>query len=176
MVALRRRGRRERLRTAAQKITRHAWVESAAGVANAARAALRVRLEMASEDGEVISESGIVFAPETSGRRVTDTRKGRNEMARCVTAWRCAGNGSKRRGCFVVDCGRIFLRWASNSVAESVSTAIVGKCHSLETRAEICSLITVRCGSFGGGGRSVFPRGSSRTAAARITFSVARFL
>src|SRR5258706_13740945 len=99
MVALRRRGRRERLRTAAQKITRHARAASAAGVANAARAALRVRLEMASEDGEMISESGIVFSPETRGRCGTDTRKGRKEMARCGTAWRCGRQRYKRNGC-----------------------------------------------------------------------------
>src|ERR1700738_1500839 len=95
----------ERLRTGVQKITRYAPAESAA-VASAARAALRVRLEMASEDGEMTSESGIVFAPETRGRCVTGTRKGRNVMAWCVTAWRCAGNGSKRSGCFVADGGR----------------------------------------------------------------------
>src|SRR4029077_577963 len=57
----RRHARRERLLMAVQKITRQARAERAAGAAIAARAALRVRLEMASEEGEVTSESGIVF-------------------------------------------------------------------------------------------------------------------
>src|ERR1700682_3250691 len=93
-----------------QKITRHARADSAAGDASAARAVLRVRLEMASDDGEVTSASGIVFAPGTTGRCVTEMRKGRNVMAWCVTAWRSVGNGSKRSGSFVIDAGRISLR------------------------------------------------------------------
>src|SRR5882762_1771613 len=45
--------RREGKQAAVQKITRHARAESAEGEASAARAALSVRLEMASDDGEI---------------------------------------------------------------------------------------------------------------------------
>src|SRR5260370_35831117 len=107
----------ERVRMALQKITRHARAESAAGDASAARAALRVRLEMASEEGEMTSQSGIVFAPGTRGSCATDTRKGSNVMAWCVTVWRAAGNISKRSGCLVADRGRISLREDCNSAA-----------------------------------------------------------
>ncbi len=100
----------ERLRMALQKITRHARADSAAGDASAARAALRVRLEMANEEGEATSESEIVFAPGTRGSCATDTRKGSNVMAWCVTLWRAAGNISKWSHCFVIDGGRISLR------------------------------------------------------------------
>src|SRR6266849_6905110 len=95
----------EQLRIAVQKITRQARGDSATGEATAAHAALRVRLEIASEEGEVTSESGIVFAPGTRGSCATDTRKGCNVMAWCVTVWRAAGNSSKRNGCFVTDRG-----------------------------------------------------------------------
>src|SRR6266478_9207004 len=107
----------ERLRMALQKITRHARADSAAGEASAARAALRVRLEMASEEGEMTSQSGIVFAPGTRGSCATDTRKGSNVMAWCVTVWRATGNISKWSHCFVIDGGRISSRRACNSAA-----------------------------------------------------------
>src|SRR5882672_1370010 len=67
---------REGKSAAVQKITLHARAESAAGDASAARAALRVRLEMASEDGEIISASEIVLAFGTRGSCATVTRKG----------------------------------------------------------------------------------------------------
>src|ERR1700687_3627652 len=99
--------RREGLRAAVQRITRQARAESAAGAASAARAALRVRLEMASEEGDVMSESGIVFAPGRRGSCATRMRKGCNVMAWCVTAWRAAGKGSNSSGPFVLEGGRI---------------------------------------------------------------------
>src|SRR5258706_11687744 len=67
---------------AVQKITRQARAERAAGDASAARAALRVRLEIAREDGAMISASEIVFAFGMRGSCATVTRKGRNVMAR----------------------------------------------------------------------------------------------
>src|SRR6266850_4070849 len=67
---------------AVQKITRQARAESAAGDASAARAALRVRLEMASEEGDIISASEIVLAFGMRGSCATVTRKGRRVMAR----------------------------------------------------------------------------------------------
>lgn len=100
----------ERPRMAVQKITRHARADSAAGDASAARAALRVRLEMASEEGEVTSESGIIFAPGRRGSCATDTRKDCRVMAWCVTVWRKAGNSSKRNDRFVTDGSRMSLR------------------------------------------------------------------
>src|SRR6266446_4277738 len=106
----RRRARQERPRMAVQKITRQARAERAAGAASAARAALRVRLEIASEEGEMTSESGIAFAPGTRGSCATGTRKGCNVMAWCVTVWRAAGNRSNWSVCFGADGGRISLR------------------------------------------------------------------
>src|SRR5258707_15559829 len=53
---------REGKSTAVQKITRHARAETAKGEASAARAALRVRVEMARDDGEIISASEMVLA------------------------------------------------------------------------------------------------------------------
>src|SRR5712671_7349480 len=73
---------REGNRAAVQKITRQARAESAVGDASAARAALRVRLEIAREDGAMISASEIVFAFGMRGSCATVTRKGRNVMAR----------------------------------------------------------------------------------------------
>src|SRR5258705_13681807 len=67
---------------AVQKITRHARAESAEGDASAARAALGVRLEMAREEGEIISASEIVLAFGMRGSCPTVTRKGRRVMAR----------------------------------------------------------------------------------------------
>src|SRR6267378_2153219 len=110
MVAPAEANRREGKSATVQKITRHARADSAAGDASAARAALRVRLEMANEEGEATSESEIVFAPGTRGSCATDTRKGCNVMAWCVTLWRPTGNISKRSGCLVADRGRISLR------------------------------------------------------------------
>ena len=73
---------REGKSAAVQKITRHARAETAKGEASAARAALRVRFEMASEDGAMISVSEIVFAFGMRGSCATLTRKGRSVMAR----------------------------------------------------------------------------------------------
>src|SRR6267154_4788567 len=73
---------REGKSAAVQKITRQARAESAEGNASAARAALRVRLEMASDDGELISASEIVFAFGMRGRCATVTRNGRTVIAR----------------------------------------------------------------------------------------------
>src|SRR6266403_4661436 len=72
---------REGKSAAVQKITRHVRAESAAGDASAARAALRVRLEMAREEGEIISASEIVLAFSMRGSCGTVTRKGRRVMA-----------------------------------------------------------------------------------------------
>src|SRR6266404_6693939 len=72
---------REGKSAAVQKITRHARAETAEGEASAARAALRVRLEMAREEGEIISSSEIVFAFGMRGSFATLTRKYRNVMA-----------------------------------------------------------------------------------------------
>src|SRR5229473_3615884 len=77
MVALADLNRREGKHAAVQKITRHARAESAIGEASAARAALRVRLEMASEEGEAILASEIVFAFDMRGSCGTATRNGR---------------------------------------------------------------------------------------------------
>ena len=77
---------REGKRAAVQKITRQARAESAVGDVSAARAALRVRLEMASEEGAIISASEIIFAFGMRGRCSTVTRNGRSVMARYVTA------------------------------------------------------------------------------------------
>src|SRR6266403_2787278 len=82
---------REGKSAAVHKITHHARAESAEGDASAARAALRVRLEMASDDGEIISASEIVLAFGMRGSCATVTRKGRSVMARYVTAWRAVG-------------------------------------------------------------------------------------
>ena len=73
---------REGKSAAVQKITRQARAESAVGDVSAARAALRVRLEMASEEGAIISASEIVFAFGMRGSCATVTRKGRRVMAR----------------------------------------------------------------------------------------------
>ncbi len=82
MLALARVNSREEKSTAVQEITRQARAESVEGDASAARAALRVRLEMAREEGEIISASEIVFAFGMRGSCATVTRKGRNVMAR----------------------------------------------------------------------------------------------
>src|SRR5712672_2569965 len=73
---------REGKSAAVQKIMRHARAEIAEGEASAARAALRVRLEMAREEGEIISASEIVFAFGMRGSCATVTRNGRSVMAR----------------------------------------------------------------------------------------------
>src|SRR5712675_2536209 len=78
MLALAEANGREGKFTEVQKITRHARAESAAGDASAARAALRVRLEMASDDGDMISASEIVLAFGMRGSCATVTRKGRS--------------------------------------------------------------------------------------------------
>jgi hypothetical protein len=82
MVALADANSREGKREAVQKITRQAREESAVGDVRAARAALRVRFEMASEEGATISASEIVFAFGMRGSCATVTRNGRNVMAR----------------------------------------------------------------------------------------------
>ena len=130
---------------------------------------------MASEDGEVMSASGIVFASGTRGSCATQMRKGRRVMARYVTAWRATGSASNCSGCFVIDGGKNSLRCARSSAAESARTAMVGKCHSLETSTETCPCAAVLCDKLGGGRSRVRPRGSRRTAAASTMFSVARF-
>src|SRR6267154_6027421 len=82
MLALARVNSREGNSAAVQEITRHARAESAVGDASAARAALRVRFEMAREEGEIISTSEIVFAFGMRGSCATVTRNGRSVMAR----------------------------------------------------------------------------------------------
>src|SRR5258707_8127595 len=82
MVAPAEANRRVGKAAAVQKITRQARAESAEGDASAARAALRVRLEMAREEGEIISASEIVLAFSMRGSCATVTRKGRRVMAR----------------------------------------------------------------------------------------------
>src|SRR5258706_8978694 len=82
MLPLARVNSREGKSTAVQKITHQARAESAEGDASAARAALRVRLEMASEEGDIISASEIVLAFSMRGSCATVTRKGRRVMAR----------------------------------------------------------------------------------------------
>src|SRR5712671_5847183 len=182
---------REGKSTAVQKITRQARAESAEGDASEARAALRVRLEMASDDGEVISASEIVLAFGMRGSCATVTRNGRSVMARYVTAWRAVGRASSCSDCFAVIAGKSSLRCSFNSAMGSVRTAMVGKCHSFETNTEIWSgagialladlegrarlCIAACCDGFGGGRSKVRPRESRRTAAASVIVSDARF-
>lgn len=135
---------------------------------SAAFATLRERFEIATADK---SASGNISAPAIRGSFASSRRKESTVIRRYVTVWRTLDTSWSADVSLWPEGSSVFMN-ARSSGAALRRTWMVGKCHIRDSNT--ATWLRSSAPDSGGGRRRVRPCGSTRTTAAKMTWTCAR--